>query len=228
MKAFFRLLVWITGFMFLIALLSLLSFPAFTIAVIAIWYFSKKDPNKRKRNIAVVVAVLSFFGMLLSVGGGEEPEVAVEPKTEEVEVVEETEAEELEQEPEETEQEPEEIEEVVEEEPEEEVEEEPEPEEAEVDVPREHRNALKKAESYLSWAGMSEEGLRGQLEFEDFPQDAIDYAIENVEVDYNEQALEKAKSYDSWAGMSDQGLIDQLKFEGFTDEQAQYAVDNLD
>src|SRR5690625_2424753 len=82
-------------------------------------------------------------------------------------------------------------EEVAAEEPKEEVEEEPEPEEAEVDVPREHRNALKKAESYLSWAGMSEKGLREQLEFEDFPQDAIDYAIENVEVDYNEQALEK-------------------------------------
>lgn len=113
MKAFFRLLVWITGFMFLIALLSLLSWPAFTIAVIAIWYFSKKDPNKRNRNIAVVVAVFSFFGILLSVGGGEEPEVAVEPETKEVEVVEE------EEEPEEVE-EPEEIEEVAEEDSEEE------------------------------------------------------------------------------------------------------------
>lgn len=94
-------------------------------------------------------------------------------------------------------------------------------------VPREHKNALSKAENYLSWAGMSEEGLRKQLAFEEFPSDAIDYALANVKVDYNEQALVKAKSYDNWASMSDSQLYDQLKFEGFTDEQAQYALDNL-
>ncbi|ELB67814.1 TPA: Ltp family lipoprotein [Enterococcus faecium] len=94
-------------------------------------------------------------------------------------------------------------------------------------VPREYRNALIKAESYLGWAGMSEKGLREQLEFEEYPSDAIDYALANVDVDYNEQALAKAESYDDWASMSDSQLYDQLIFEGFTDEQAQYALDNL-
>ena len=94
-------------------------------------------------------------------------------------------------------------------------------------VPREYRNALSTAESYLGWAGMSEQGLREQLEFEKYPSDAIDYALANVDVDYNEQALAKAKSYDDWASMSDSQLYDQLIFEGFTDEQAQYALDNL-
>ena len=94
-------------------------------------------------------------------------------------------------------------------------------------VPREHRNALNKAKNYLSWAGMSEEGLRKQLTFEEYPSEAIDYALANVNADYNEQALIKAKSYDDWASMSDSQLFDQLKFEGFTDEQAQYALDNL-
>ena len=94
-------------------------------------------------------------------------------------------------------------------------------------VPREHRNALNKAKNYLSWAGMSEEGLRKQLTFEEYPSEAIDYALANVNADYNEQALIKAKSYDDWASMSDSQLYDQLKFEGFTDEQAQYALDNL-
>lgn len=94
-------------------------------------------------------------------------------------------------------------------------------------VPREHRNALNKAENYLSWAGMSEDSLRKQLAYEEYPSDAIDYALANVKVDYNEQALIKAKSYDNWASMSDSQLYDQLKFEGFTDEQAQYALDNL-
>lgn len=94
-------------------------------------------------------------------------------------------------------------------------------------VPREYRNALSKAESYLGWAGMSEQGLREQLEFEEYPSEAIDYALANVDVDYNEQALAKAESYDDWASMSDSQLYDQLIFEGFTDEQAQYALDNL-
>lgn len=97
----------------------------------------------------------------------------------------------------------------------------------EENVSREYRNALSKAESYLDWAGMSEQGLREQLEFEEYPSDAIDYALANVEVNYNEQALAKAESYDDWASMSDSQLYDQLIFEGFTDEQAQYALDNL-
>src|SRR5699024_8102996 len=64
----------------------------------------------------------------------------------------------------------------------------------ESDIPREYKNALKKAESYLGSAfHFSETGLRGQLEYEEFPQDAIDYAMENVEADYNEQAEKAAK-----------------------------------
>lgn len=95
------------------------------------------------------------------------------------------------------------------------------------DATREQRNALRSAENYLSFAGFSEPGLRDQLEFEGFPQDAIDYAIANVEVDWNKEALDSAKNYDSFASMSDTGLYDQLIFEGFTPEQAQYAIDNL-
>ncbi|WP_373786664.1 Ltp family lipoprotein [Jeotgalibaca porci] len=103
-------------------------------------------------------------------------------------------------------------------------------ESSESDLPREYKNALKKAESYLgSGFHFSETGLRGQLEFEEFPQDAIDYAMENVEADYNEQAVKAAKSYaESDFAMSDQGVYDQLIFEGFTEEQAQHGLDSLD
>ena len=89
---------------------------------------------------------------------------------------------------------------------------------------------MKKAESYLgSGFHFSETGLRGQLEYEEFPQDAIDYAMENVEADYNEQAEKAAKSYaESEFAMSDQGIYDQLIFEGFTEEQAQHGLDSLD
>ena len=103
-------------------------------------------------------------------------------------------------------------------------------ESSESDLPREYKNALKKAESYLgSDFHFSETGLRDQLEYEEFPQDAIDYAMENVEADYNEQAEKAAKSYaESEFAMSDQGVYDQLIFEGFTEEQAQHGLDSLD
>lgn len=93
---------------------------------------------------------------------------------------------------------------------------------------REQKNALKTAENYLDYTGFSEKGLREQLEFEEYPTDAIDYAISNVLVDYNEEALETAQNYLDFSSFSDAGLKEQLLFEGFTEEQAQYAIDNLD
>jgi hypothetical protein len=95
-------------------------------------------------------------------------------------------------------------------------------------MPREHRNALEKANSYLEYSGFSSARLREQLEYEEFPQDAIDFAMENIEVDWKEQALKKAESYDEYASMSDARLYDQLIYEGFSDEEAQYAIDNLE
>ncbi|WJY73289.1 Ltp family lipoprotein [Corynebacterium auriscanis] len=93
---------------------------------------------------------------------------------------------------------------------------------------REHRNALIKAESYLSTMPFSASGLRKQLEYEQFPATAIDYAMANITVDWNQQAVLKARSYDSTGlGLSDDGLVDQLIYEGFTPAQARYGVDNM-
>lgn len=95
-------------------------------------------------------------------------------------------------------------------------------------VARENRNALLKAESYLNTMPFSASGLRKQLEFEQFPPSAIDYAMANLSVDWNQQAVLKARSYDSTGlGLSDNGLVDQLIYEGFTPAQAQYGVDNM-
>jgi len=72
----------------------------------------------------------------------------------------------------------------------------------------------------------SEKGLFEQLtsEFGDqYPEDAAQYAIENVEVDYNEEALQAAESYQEIMPMSDQELFEQLTSEygeQFTEEQA--------
>lgn len=104
----------------------------------------------------------------------------------------------------------------------------------EPEVSREFENALKSAQNYIDLMPFSEKGLYNQLTSEygdQYPEDAAQYAIENVEVDYNEEALEAAKNYQETMPMSDSALFDQLTSEHgdqFTPEQAQYAVDNLE
>ena len=64
-----------------------------------------------------------------------------------------------------------------------------------------------------------------------FPQDAAQYAIDNLKVDYKEQALKSAKNYMDTMPMSNDELYEQLTSEHgekFTPEEAQYAIDNLD
>ena len=101
------------------------------------------------------------------------------------------------------------------------------------DVPREYEQALKKAESYLNFSAFSYNGLYDQLTSEygsGFTPEAAQYALDNVEVDWNEQAVKKAESYLEFSAFSEQGLYDQLTSEygsGFTHEQAQYAIDRV-
>lgn len=85
-------------------------------------------------------------------------------------------------------------------------------------------NAIAKAETYLSVSPFSKSGLVKQLEYEGFSDEASEYAVNHIDVDWNEQAAKKAESYLSLSSFSRSGLIEQLKFEGFTSEQAEYAV----
>lgn len=102
------------------------------------------------------------------------------------------------------------------------------------DVPREYQNALTSAEMYQETLSMSEEGLRDQLTSPDgdnYPEEAVKYALENIDVDYKEEALASAKVYQDTIPMSDDELFEQLTSDygdKFTEEQAQYAIDNLD
>lgn len=97
----------------------------------------------------------------------------------------------------------------------------------------EFQNALKKAESYSKLMHMSKQKIYDQLTSEygeKFPADAAQYAIDNLDVDYNANALEKADSYSKTMHMSKQRIFDQLTSEygeQFTQEEAQYAIDNL-
>lgn len=95
-------------------------------------------------------------------------------------------------------------------------------------VPREFENALQSANDYLNYTSFSKESLYDQLIYEGYPEEATQYAVDNVITDWNENALQAAKDYLDYSSFSDQGLYDQLIYEGYTTDQAQYAIDNLD
>lgn len=96
------------------------------------------------------------------------------------------------------------------------------------EVSRESKNALKSAEQYLNFMSFSKQGLYDQLLYEKYPEDAAQYAVDNVVTNWNENALESATQYLEFMAFSTSGLYDQLIYEGYTAEQAQYAIDNLD
>lgn len=93
-------------------------------------------------------------------------------------------------------------------------------------------NALKKAESYSSTLHMSKKGIYNQLtsSIEGFTNEEAQYAIDNIDADWNTNALEKAKDYQSTMNMSKSAIYNQLisSVEGFTKEEAQYAIDHLE
>lgn len=102
------------------------------------------------------------------------------------------------------------------------------------DIPSEYKSALNKANSYSDIMHMSKQGIYDQLvsEYgEQFSAEAAQYAIDNMEADWNYNALQSAQSYSDTMHMSKQGIYDQLISEyggQFTPEEAQYAVDNVD
>lgn len=102
------------------------------------------------------------------------------------------------------------------------------------DVPKEYLNALAKAKIYSDTMHMSKQGIYDQLTSEygeQFPAEAAQYAIDNLNADYKKNALEKAKTYQDSMSMSKNAIYDQLISqygEKFTEEEAQYAIDNLE
>lgn len=86
------------------------------------------------------------------------------------------------------------------------------------------QNAREQAESYLDGQSFSREGLIDQLEFEGYSNEDSVYAVDVLQVDWNNQAAKKAESYLDGQSFSRKGLIDQLRFEGFTREQAEFGV----
>lgn len=93
-------------------------------------------------------------------------------------------------------------------------------------TPVSQANAVQVAENYLSVMGFSRSGLINQLvSFDGFSNADAAYAVDSIDVDWNEQAVRVANNYLSVMGFSRQGLIEQLiSFDGFTPSQAAYGV----
>ena len=103
-------------------------------------------------------------------------------------------------------------------------------------VPEEYKELLKKAQFYAgSHRNRSKAEVLHQLKslnmnWKRFSDEAIQYAIDNVEADWKEHALKRAKSYKEDMFMSKEKIYSTLtgRYIEFTAEEAQYAIDNLD
>lgn len=101
------------------------------------------------------------------------------------------------------------------------------------EVSTEYKNALKTAQQYASLMHMSKQGIYDQLTSEygeNFPADAAQYALDNLEWDWNANALATAQSYSDTMHMSKRGIYEQLISEygeQFKEDEAQYAVDHV-
>lgn len=101
-------------------------------------------------------------------------------------------------------------------------------------TPKEFKSALKKAETYAKTMDMSKAAIHDQLTSEygeKFSVEAADYAMSNLEFDWNANALSKAKTYQDTMDMSVEAIRDQLTSEfgeKFTQAEADYAINNLD
>ena len=100
-------------------------------------------------------------------------------------------------------------------------------------VPFEYEQALKSAQNYVDTLHFSKQGLKQQLTSEygsGFSEEAAEYALEHVDVDYYQEAVEAAESYLDAMSFSRQELKQQLTSDyvsGFTEEEAEYALDQV-
>jgi Host cell surface-exposed lipoprotein len=111
---------------------------------------------------------------------------------------------------------------------------EPEPAQpAEPEMTSGQENAVESAQDYLEYSGFSRKGLIQQLSSsagEGFSTADATFAVDHVDVNWNEEAVESAKDYLDYSSFSRDGLIGQLTSsagEGFTLAQAHYAVDQV-
>ena len=98
-------------------------------------------------------------------------------------------------------------------------------------VSMEQQNAVRSAEGYLSHGAFFRKGLIEQLSSDSgdgYSLEAATYAVDSLDVDYEQQAVKSAQGYLNNGAFSRKGLIAQLESdagEGFTHSQAVHGVD---
>ncbi len=94
-------------------------------------------------------------------------------------------------------------------------------------------NALRAAENYLDFTGMSKQGLIQQLSSsagDGYSKADATFAANNVDADWNAEAVEAAENYLDTIPMSKDALIQQLSSaagDKFTPAQARYAANKV-
>lgn len=88
-------------------------------------------------------------------------------------------------------------------------------------------NAVKKAELYLDMTAFSRDGLVDQLVFDKFDEADASFAVDYIDVDWNEQAVKQGQTYIDLTPMSHDGLVDQLVYDKFTTDEATHAANTL-
>ena len=86
------------------------------------------------------------------------------------------------------------------------------------------QNAVESAESYLDYSAFSRSGLIDQLKYEGFSEGDATYAVDSLNVNWDQQAAKSAESYLEYSSFSRSGLIDQLLYEGYSQSQAEYGA----
>lgn len=94
-------------------------------------------------------------------------------------------------------------------------------------IPFEFNQALDKAQSYVDLMAFSQADLRAQLEYHEFSHEAIEFALENVDVDYQAECIEKAESYLGLTSFSEADLREQLEYHEFNEEHINVAIDEV-
>lgn len=101
-------------------------------------------------------------------------------------------------------------------------------------ISEEFTEALKLAQMYSDSLHLSRQSIYVRLSANEsmpFSEDAVQYALENIDADFSQNALESARVYKAYSGMSNEDIFALLKSDAgdrFTESEAQYAVEHLD
>ena len=88
--------------------------------------------------------------------------------------------------------------------------------------------AIQTAKDYLDTMHLSQTELLQMLTVEDINLEDAEFAIEHLDIDWNQEARKKAKEYCKHKiGFSKEKLKAQLLFDHFTEEEANFAVSHI-